>query len=195
MYQLQIHKKIYLNENIFFFIFFQENITKIVDLIFENPKSSSLHHGGVIITELAYGSRSDIYDTTTLLNKIPVIFSVLVRSLEKIQKALETSPDDNVTTSLGAVPTFGFCRIQALKIFESLVASRFTCVYEPILKQNLFQTCVNLFFEFQWNNFVHSIVVNACKTLLECNEDEIIQQVRKDKPFLFLFIYFFLFFF
>ena len=130
-----------------------------------------------MIVELELGFQSDIYDTTSKQDDLPPIFRVLLNSLDKIETALNTEPAETIETTYGKIAPFGFCRIQALTIFQNLVGSKFTYAYQQILEKNLFACCLELFFKYQWNNFVHTVVADTFKTVLACNEDDIILQV------------------
>jgi len=75
--------------------------------------------------------------------------------------------------------TFGFHRLKVLELFHTILALGYTSVENELLNMDIFQISLDLFFEYQWNNFLHHIVERMFLYVLQESTDEFISAVLK----------------
>eukprot|EP01103_Thecamoeba_quadrilineata_P010195 TRINITY_DN2127_c0_g1_i1.p1 TRINITY_DN2127_c0_g1~~TRINITY_DN2127_c0_g1_i1.p1 ORF type:complete len:611 (-),score=125.73 TRINITY_DN2127_c0_g1_i1:125-1957(-) len=100
--------------------------------------------------------RADL-DPNTLPSFIETTLSYLPVMMGIIQN---TAPGEESTVKmpLGEQRVFGFRRYKVLETIASLANTGFPAVFHALLHKNIYSACLDIFFEFQWNNFVHATV-------------------------------------
>jgi len=74
---------------------------------------------------------------------------------------------------VGEIVPLGFHRLKVVEFLMSLVKSNHQRVDEELIKLNILSTCLDIFFCYKWNNFLHSIIEQMLVTILEGENDEL----------------------
>mmetsp|Transcript_29240 Transcript_29240/g.32476 ORF Transcript_29240/g.32476 Transcript_29240/m.32476 type:complete len:551 (-) Transcript_29240:322-1974(-) len=154
-------------------------LTQLLDytLAPEGQNSSLLHGTEVIISMIRriIEAEEDEEDRQPDFEAPPRWLDTLFKYLEQYKALLINVPEDwkrtvslsfNITTE-----AFGFHRLKILELFNSLLALGFDSVDEKIFELGLFNIALDLFFAFEWNNFVHHLVERIFRHVLESATD------------------------
>jgi len=157
----------------------QDTITKIVDFVLlerkEGKSTSVLLHGLTVINELLKRHVNDHYDANTKIESLVPILQVLVRNLDKFLDILVNPKAEALLTASGNLePPFGFPRLKVLELFLSILRTKYRSIDEILVKLDVFTVCLDLFFSYPLNNFLHHVVQQKIIIVLEGYNDDLI---------------------
>lgn len=94
--------------------------------------------------------------------------------LEQLHKLLIDPPyKPPVKTTLGVLECpVGITRLHVAKLFVTLMATDNVKVYETLVELGTFQTLLDLFFKYMWNNFLHTQVQCCLALAVNCDFKE-----------------------
>lgn len=148
----------------------QEHVEKLFGYILEKGLSSSLLNGLTVLIELLRRHVREHHDDETTLEQLPPILKLSVDNLEPLIKLLSTAPGENTTTLLtttGKVVPLGFERLKIVEFISALFITNKLCIDNELVKTDILNTCLDLFFTYPWNNFLHAIVEIIIQSILE----------------------------
>lgn len=159
-----------------------EIIKKILDFGFsseENPKSKlSLLHGlTVIIKLIECAHEGEEVDNSTL-----TIYNVCSEYLARFLSILEYNKQDTnlLDTTIGKIEPFGYLRMKIMLLLDALISSRYEPIINLLIEKNIFKVILDLFFHFEWNNFLHLRVNSIVRAVLEGSDDNIKKNLLSD---------------
>jgi len=141
--------------------------------------NSSLLHGLSVLIELLKRHINDHHDETTTVEQLPPLLQLVVNNLEKFNSFLinpstnpESKNDAKLLLPTGAIEPLGFHRLKIIEFFAILARSNYKCIDNVIIKLNILNNCLDLFFRYMWNNFLHFTVEQMIQGILDGeNED------------------------
>lgn len=145
----------------------------------ESPKplapNSAMISGLNVVIELLRHSPAIKFESSTDLpmDKLPLTYSVILKSLERFKKILSINEaNEKITTTMGDIEPLGFARLKVLELVSVLSQSNYQCVDNVLMEKDIFTLVLDLFFYFRWNNVLHAHVLNMLRRGLEgANED------------------------
>lgn len=152
-----------------------EIIQKILDYGFsneENPKSKlSLLHGLTVIIKLIECAHESEESDDSALTIYNVCSEYLVKFLSILEYNKQDSP--HLDTTIGKIEPFGYLRMKIILLLEALISSRHEPTINLLIEKNIFKVILDLFFYFEWNNFLHLRVNSIVRTILNGPDDNI----------------------
>ena len=132
-----------------------EMVTSLISFILNGPGSSHFH-GMAVLVELLKLDKAREADFK------PVVADVTDK-LEHFLSLLRSPPrsilGDAVRLSSGDLsPPLGSVRLKTIELFCELVALDLAPVLEKMEELGIFSVCLDLFFEYENNNFLHNLV-------------------------------------
>jgi len=70
-------------------------------------------------------------------------------------------------TTTGKVVPLGFERLKIVEFISALFITNKLCIDDELVKTDILNTCLDLFFAYPWNNFLHAIVEIIIQSILE----------------------------
>jgi len=133
-----------------------------------------LQHGIQVAIELLKRLNTVNEELLTMPADLPPMLRAIVKRLNDFHALLKTPPDHVITTTVGAVnPPVGNNRIKVTEFFVHLVRTNYETVTLEIIKVGCIKTCLSLFFQYYWNNFLHQTVLDLVQSILEGPSDEL----------------------
>eukprot|EP01121_Diplochlamys_sp_Union-15-3_P016314 TRINITY_DN552_c0_g3_i1.p1 TRINITY_DN552_c0_g3~~TRINITY_DN552_c0_g3_i1.p1 ORF type:complete len:534 (+),score=87.72 TRINITY_DN552_c0_g3_i1:100-1701(+) len=151
----------------------EEMITKLLEytLSGQGQHSALLHGTHVVIGLMNKLIDSEEEDENFELDpdNPPLFIRILLKYLPRYKQILYNPPS---TRSLAlpsgvTITTFGFHRLKVLELFLTLLSLGFNTVFKELLSLDIFQISLDLFFDYQWNNYLHRIVENMYLCVLK----------------------------
>lgn len=79
---------------------------------------------------------------------------------------------NSIPTTLGTLdPPLGNTRLQVTKLFTGVISSNNDEIMNEMINCDTFSVLLDLFFKYQWNNFLHTQVENCLMTALKNSFD------------------------
>mmetsp|Transcript_6373 Transcript_6373/g.14944 ORF Transcript_6373/g.14944 Transcript_6373/m.14944 type:complete len:624 (-) Transcript_6373:68-1939(-) len=126
--------------------------------------SSTLDHGLTVLVELVRSSASQGAQRTSSNEVSPLIAEVLKQLNELVNVLRKPPPMTPIVNTTGKLdPPLGSNRLKILEVVHALVQLKLPAVEEAMISLKVMPTCLDLFFEFEWHNFLHNLV----KSLLD----------------------------
>jgi len=149
-------------------------------VVSEEGTGSSTENGLKVFSSLLEFHISSKYDDETTIENLPpylkfvtthlVDFNTLLTSPKKLgfgQKSLTLSEP------IGQISPLGFQRLKVVEFFAILTHTNYHCIYKEMMNLGIFKTCLDLFFAYPWNNFLHSTVEWLVQGILSRENDEL----------------------
>jgi len=155
-----------------------EMIKTLFGFMLGDGLNSSLLHGLSVLIELLKRHINDHHDETTTVEQLPPLLQLVVNNLEKFNNFLVNPSSSNEKNDAklllpsGLMEPLGFHRLKIIEFFAILARSNYKCIDNVIIKFNILNTCLDLFFRYMWNNFLHFTVEQMIQGILDGeNED------------------------
>ncbi|XP_034947653.1 serine/threonine-protein phosphatase 6 regulatory subunit 3 [Chelonus insularis] len=157
----------------------EESVTLLLDTILCDEQSESSIVGGIQVLLVLLGQESNSIsiqremqannpgeDTTYNIDRIKIQNATLPY-LDKLQKLLlNPPPKPPVKTTVGLLESpLGNTRLHIAKLFTALLSTENIKVFQRMSELETFQTLLDLFFKYSWNNFLHT-QVDQCLALV-----------------------------
>eukprot|EP00124_Ichthyophonus_hoferi_P003262 Ihof_evm4s274 gene=Ihof_evmTU4s274 len=162
-----------------------ETLDHLLDLMFNDNTVSSAVMAGMQVLNSLFHCHS--VQTTPLPNQgftpeiqdlwkeehamIQLVKNHLVSRLHQLHKLLSDSTDYSVSLTTGVITNpVGVLRLRLLQLLVSLAESRDPAVFAAFSEEGIISTCLDLFFTYKWNNFLHSSVARLIEVI--CKPDD-----------------------
>jgi serine/threonine-protein phosphatase 6 regulatory subunit 3 len=115
---------------------------------------------------------------------------LIVSNLPKFHTylSLKTKTNNKPTVTMplpsGEFEPLGFYRLKVIEFFAILIITNHGALDAEIMKLGVLSTCLNLFFQYPWNNFLHSTVEQVVQTILDGENEELKLHLLKDAKLL-----------
>jgi len=140
-----------------------------------SPNTSSVYAIGAVCELLklvppasqAYGSLEE--DTPTIIHEL---ISQEKRYCKGLYDMLNSNPRI-VSVSCGRRnPTLGILRLTCIQCVMSLLETNYSRLDQALLRQNVLQKCIDLFFSMDWNNILHHLIKDLVLCILQRKDDK-----------------------
>jgi len=153
----------------------EEMVRTLFGFMLSGDFNSSLLHGLSLLTELLKRHINEHHDEVTTTEQLPVVLQIVVSNMEKFNNFLVPSETKNETKLLlpvGTIEPLGFHRLKIIEFSSILARTNYKCIDNVIINLNILNTCLDLFFRYMWNNFLHFTVEQTIQGILDGeNED------------------------
>lgn len=148
--------------------------------------STSLENGLNVIIELLRRHQNEDSDTKTKIEELPPLLRTVCDNLEKFNSFLTTNSEVKKISlsAIGEITPLGFHRLKIIEFFAVLVRCNYKCIDEALIKLNVFSSCLDLFFAYPWNNFLHSAVGQMIEGIFLGQNEELKISLIKDSKIL-----------
>ncbi|GFS27271.1 serine/threonine-protein phosphatase 6 regulatory subunit 3 [Elysia marginata] len=156
----------------------EETVAKLLSNMFESDKNESVLVNGlcVIHTLLEVRRQGDVSDQLPngeidrFTQGINNVIAALVPRLKDFHNLLVEPPKqmyNNMPTSVGQLePPLGRTRLQVAKLITALVGANMHQVNQELASLETVQTLLDLYFKYEWNNFLHTQVEQCLLIIL-----------------------------
>lgn len=158
-------------------------ISKLFGYILQTGLSSSLENGLAVLIELLRRHMNDGLDDMTKVEDLPDLLKYILKYVGKLHALLLEPPTESKVVLLspnGPIKPLGFQRLKIVEFFSALTHTNFLCLDMELLNNQIFSTCLKLFFTNPWNNFLHSTVEQMIQVLLDCESEALRFALIKD---------------
>lgn len=160
----------------------QEAITQLFDLILapgDNP--SILSSGLTILMELFKKTSQESFNTQAKLETLAPVHSVLVKNFEKFNKLLiDPANKSTLTLTTGTIVPLGIIRLKIVEFILCLIKTNYACLHHELVTSGLLNACLDLFFIFVWNNFLHATMDCILATIFDGENQDLKISLVKD---------------
>eukprot|EP01114_Cavostelium_apophysatum_P017377 TRINITY_DN5152_c0_g1_i1.p1 TRINITY_DN5152_c0_g1~~TRINITY_DN5152_c0_g1_i1.p1 ORF type:complete len:499 (-),score=146.35 TRINITY_DN5152_c0_g1_i1:31-1527(-) len=160
----------------------EDTQSKLFGYILSEPApTSSIENGLRVLSCLLEYHISPNYDTETTIDDLPPFLKSITSRLESLHSILKKN-DKLLTLSgpIGQISPLGFHRLKVVEFFAVLAHTNYHCVCVEMMKLGVFNTCISLFFQYPWNNFLHNIIEWLIQAVLSRDNDEIKVHLTRD---------------
>lgn len=146
----------------------EQVVSKLFGYLLSEGLSSSLLHGLNVIIELLRRHFNEEPVSEESVDKLPPLLKVISQNLEKLFELLKPSPNVKKIhlSAVGEITPLGFHRLKIIEFFAALVLCNFKYIDGILIKLNLLTSCLDLFFKYPWNNFLHTAVGQMIQGIL-----------------------------
>ena len=162
-------------------------LKRLFEYVIASEKRVIFTSGLKIFTELIRKHSATKHDPNAELAATSTAISLVCSSyLAKIEALLETPCEMvDISTSYGVLHApFGYCRVAVVELVEALVATGYCCVLDEIAKTRIFKIVFKMFFEYEWNNFLHQSVNKIFSVVMASSVDDVKKHILVDCEFL-----------
>jgi len=160
----------------------EETINQLLSFILAEGATSTLLHGLTVVNELlkrnVFDPHTQTQENYKQISDLPPILRLLSNNFEHFKNLLINPPlteQQRVNQrNRGDEESLGFYRLKVVEFIVAFVRTNYDCVSEIIIQQNVLSTCLQLFFKFDLNNFLHSLVEQLIDTILK-SENRVLQ--------------------
>jgi len=155
-----------------------ESVSALLERLFKGSPST-LEHGLTVLVELVRHSTSASRLSEDSWSA--VVVEVLKRMgdfVEVLRSPPATAPIVNSTGTLD--PPLGQNRLKILEVLYALVSLRSAEVEAKIIELRVLPTVLDLFFKYEWHNFLHNLVKNLLEIVITGENKEIKESLFTD---------------
>ncbi|XP_014227511.1 serine/threonine-protein phosphatase 6 regulatory subunit 3 [Trichogramma pretiosum] len=164
----------------------EETIRLILDTILVEEKVETSIVGGIRVLNNILGQKKEKDTETTDGYGSPFnnhvedeerekFIPVIIPYISRLNNLLIDPPvKASVKTTAGLVEKpFGMTRLYILKLYVNLLSTQNLDILTAFAELNTFSILLDLFFEFSWNNFLHSQVQKCLSLALKCSSSDV----------------------
>eukprot|EP01098_Paradermamoeba_levis_P006183 TRINITY_DN2568_c0_g2_i1.p1 TRINITY_DN2568_c0_g2~~TRINITY_DN2568_c0_g2_i1.p1 ORF type:complete len:635 (-),score=158.96 TRINITY_DN2568_c0_g2_i1:230-2134(-) len=149
-------------------------ITQLLDSILVGENPSILSNGLTILMELFKRTTQETLNNDAKLEDLPPLYSILVKNLDKFTKLLlDPTNKTTMTLTTGTVVPLGLTRLKIVEFILCLIKTNFSCLHQELVKSGVLSACLDLFFIYVWNNFLHATVDCLLATIFDGENQEL----------------------
>jgi len=146
----------------------EQTLNKLFNFIISGSSKSALFWGLQIIIEIVKRETGDEHEfKTTPLNNLPTHLRVCGEHLKELVAILRDTNVVPFSTSVGQVTPIGTHRLKIVEFFAALIHKNYQSLDAIFLEYGVFDVCLDMFFSYLWNNFLHAIVTDMLYDFLE----------------------------
>jgi len=139
--------------------------------MFDEGAKTSLYHGLEVIIELVKRNVCEKFDSTTPIEQVPTPLYVILKHLDSFKLMISKQDEPEIVMTTGKMRSLGFKKLKIVQFCAPLFATNYKSIGESLMKTDLLQVLLSLFFEYEWNNFLHIIISQMIYTILD-GEDQ-----------------------
>ena len=79
---------------------------------------------------------------------------------------------EKLVTSVGSVTPIGTHRLKVIEFFSALLQKNYQCLDNLFIDIGVFDVCLDMFFIYVWNNFLHTLITDMICGFLETRSPE-----------------------
>jgi len=154
----------------------EDVIKPLFGSILEEGADSSLVHGLAVVIQLLRRHAQPSYDKTTTLDQLPSFLKAVMGSLSLLHRPISQdskSERSKLTLTFGIIEPLGLPRLRTVEFFAALFRTNYKSVEDSLVKLNVLNSCLDLFFSHQWNNFLHQVVEQMVQGIFEGEHEEL----------------------
>mmetsp|Transcript_30167 Transcript_30167/g.84270 ORF Transcript_30167/g.84270 Transcript_30167/m.84270 type:complete len:593 (+) Transcript_30167:130-1908(+) len=149
----------------------EETFEKLFKYILAGLSNSSLYYGlNVIIEVVKKDSMEQL--TSGSVEELPGHLKACVGNIKALVEYLRNPGPRKVMTSFGEITPIGTHRLKVVEFFSALLSKQNKVIDTQLLDQGVFDICLDLFFGYYWNNFLHAIVTDMLWMILDGQEPD-----------------------
>ena len=141
-------------------------LNELFSYMFEEGSDSSLYHGLDVIIELVKRNVCENFDNSTLIESVPTPLLVILKHLDSFKNMI-AKQEPEVLLATGKVRPLGFKKLKIVQFCAPLFATNYKSIGESLMKTDLLQQLLSLFFEYEWNNFLHIVLSQMILTIID----------------------------
>jgi len=153
----------------------------------EQGSASSTENGLKVFSSLLEFHISSKYDDERPIEQLPPYLKFVTDHLSEFHTLL-VEPRKNgfgqksltLNEPVGQINPLGFQRLKVVEFFAILTHTNYHCIYKEMMQLGIFKTCIDLFFDYPWNNFLHSTVEWLVQGILSRDNDELKTHLLQD---------------
>jgi serine/threonine-protein phosphatase 6 regulatory subunit 3 len=169
----------------------KENISQLLNNMFEDASVESVLINGLSVIQMLLefrkiGSDGQMEALTTVENEkflegIDGVLKAVIPRLPDFHKLLTHPPLQHympmpTTFGLLTVP-LGNARLQTVRLFASLLGTNSPAVYEELARLDTLNVLLDLYFQYIWNNFLHTQVEHCIIAIVNCNDCSLLSRL------------------
>eukprot|EP01095_Lingulamoeba_sp_RSL-Kostka_P002096 TRINITY_DN12949_c0_g4_i1.p1 TRINITY_DN12949_c0_g4~~TRINITY_DN12949_c0_g4_i1.p1 ORF type:complete len:616 (+),score=222.89 TRINITY_DN12949_c0_g4_i1:88-1935(+) len=150
----------------------EECVTKLLENTLKDP--CLLLQGLPIIVEIIRNNSVEPINDSPL-EDLPAVIRLVASKFETLLELASVDPNDpTIETTFGVIQPYGRHRMQVLEVFTAMIKARYRFIIETLLfDHDFFNFAFDLFFKYEWNNFLHNLVAQMAFVLLtDCEHDD-----------------------
>jgi len=161
-------------------------MNQLFGYMFESSSSSTssvIEFGLKVLIGLLERHILAAYDTDTTIENLPVFLKSLCGHLDILHtKLTEIKSPKKVLLSLpiGEISAVGSERLKIVEFFAVLSQSNYHSINSLLVSKGIFASCIKMFFDHPWNNFLHSTVEWLIQGILARDMENLKLHVLKD---------------
>mmetsp|Transcript_21511 Transcript_21511/g.36882 ORF Transcript_21511/g.36882 Transcript_21511/m.36882 type:complete len:844 (-) Transcript_21511:515-3046(-) len=134
---------------------------------------SVLMNGLSVVIELLQRSKFgfDLQGQRVEDQPAPAIVAVLVKNIDKLCTLLRQAPPTTMLTTVGTFVPLGPGRLKVVEFFVAFISSKHPQVYDVFMKADVVTICMDLFYEYKWNNLLHAQVERLIAAIVDSDSD------------------------
>jgi len=137
-----------------------------------------------VIIELLRRHISEHHDDSTQLDELPPVLRLAVTNLATLNKYISVQSYSQLTPSLdtqwGKIVPLGFERLKIIELIAALFTTNCHCIDQALMQINALGNCLDLFFLYPFNNFLHATVEAVVQGILEGENEDLKLSLLKD---------------
>jgi len=163
----------------------EESVKQMLSFILAEGATSTLLHGLTVVIELL--KRNTIFDSAQngninqenfkQISDLPPLLRLLSEQFEHFPKLLLSPPlteQQRVNQrNRGDQESLGFYRLKVVEFIVAFVRTSYELITDIIIQHNVLSICLQLFFKFELNNFLHSYVEQLVDTILKSDNQRL----------------------
>jgi hypothetical protein len=143
----------------------EETLRRLFHFILNEKSKSSLIYGLTVVIELLRRNSKATHDSIAKITDLSPVFRVTVEYLPQLTKLLTVTNTEKMSTTVGEIEPFGAHRLRILEFLLALAQTNYQCIDTALMNLDVFSRCLDVFFRFPWNNFVHATVEKLIETV------------------------------
>jgi len=126
-----------------------------------------------VIIELVKRNVCDKFDSTTAIEQVPTPLAVILKHLSSFRDMISKEENGKVILSTGELRPLGFRKLKIVQFCAPLFATNYKSIGHSLIKTDLLAVLLSLFFNHEWNNFLHLVIQQMVNTILEGEDNQL----------------------
>lgn len=152
----------------------KEIVEKLFSHILSGKSISSLQHGLTVIIELLKKNTNPQPRSQQDSIELPVLFTVILENINHLTTILtENKPENTIFSTVGEIIPFGIHRLKIVEFLLALIKTNHAKVDEELIAHGVLSKCLDVFFTYKWNNFLHAIIEQIIFSVIDGENEEL----------------------
>eukprot|EP01097_Dermamoeba_algensis_P001478 TRINITY_DN1551_c0_g6_i1.p1 TRINITY_DN1551_c0_g6~~TRINITY_DN1551_c0_g6_i1.p1 ORF type:complete len:426 (+),score=102.52 TRINITY_DN1551_c0_g6_i1:680-1957(+) len=158
-----------------------QNLSALFDCVLKSGNNTSLLTSGLtVLMELFKRYSQTSLNAELKLENLPPLYTLLAQYLPKLKDLLGNPGDKILVLSYSSFPPLGVNRLKLVEFVLCLIRGNYAAIHEELVTSGILSKCLDLFFEYHWNNFLHATVDAIIHYIYEGQNQELKIAVLKD---------------